>query len=125
MAEKIDARNVSEDTYLVVRWTSATTPSQWEWHVATEGTVGVGGSLSRLSYYGYSQNYDIAVQKGMEKMMQVCPIDVIGAGTTWHTTGTNVIRTGAPNKNKPTGWVGGRGGYISKNIYTKDSIKGT
>tara|TARA_B100001175_G_C19340844_1_gene557372 strand:+ start:499 stop:870 length:372 start_codon:yes stop_codon:yes gene_type:complete len=120
----IDARNVSTDTKLIVSWTTLTTPSQWEWRVVTGGTVGYGGTLLDTTYSGYSESYNIAAQKGMEKMLQVCPLDVVGAGTTWHPNGTNVIRT-SNGKPTATGWVGGRGAWISNKIYTKDSIKGS
>jgi len=123
MNTTIDARNVSTDTLLVVKWTALTTPAQWQWQVITRGTIGIGGSLPDKEYTGYSQCLDIAVQKGTEKMLQSCPLDVIGAGTTWHPHGTNVIRTSNGNP-KPTGWVGGRGGFITNKKYTKDNIKG-
>lgn len=119
----IDARNVSTDTKLVVKWTTITTPSQWEWRVVTKGTVSYGGTLTDSNYFGYSESYDIAAQKGMEKMLQVCPLDVVGAGTTWHPHGTNVIRTSNGNP-KPQKWVGNRGAWVTNKRYTKDNIKG-
>ena len=123
MNNNIDARNVSTDTLLVVGWSLDTTPSMWKWEVIVRGTVGYGGTLPDTNYQGFSQCLDIAVQKGTEKMLQSCPLDVIGAGTTWHPHGTNVIRTSNGNP-KPTGWVGGRGGFITNKKYTKDNIKG-
>ena len=123
MSTKIDARNVSTDTLLVVKWTALTTPAQWEWQVITRGTIGIGGSLSDAEYSGYSQSFDIAVQKGTEKMLQVVPIDVVGAGTTWHPHDTNVIRTSNGNP-KPNKWVGSRGAWVTNKRYTKDNIKG-
>ena len=124
MNTSIDARNVSTDTLLVVKWSTDVTPSQWQWQVITRGTVGVGGSLPDMEYTGLSTCLDIAVMKGTEKMLQVCPLDVVGAGTTWHTTQTNIIRT-SNGKPAPRGWVGSRGGWLSSRINTKDSIKGS
>lgn len=124
MNTSIDARNVSTDTLLIVKWTALTTPAQWQWQVITRGTIGIGGSLSDMEYTGLSTCLDIAVMKGTEKMLQVCPLDVVGAGTTWHTTQTNIIRT-SNGKPAPRGWVGSRGGWLSSRINTKDSIKGS
>jgi len=124
MNTSIDARNVSTDTLLIVKWTALTTPAQWQWQVITRGTIGIGGSLSDMEYTGLSTCLDIAVMKGTEKMLQVCPLDVVGAGTTWHTTHTNIIRT-SNGKPQPRGWVGARGGWLTDRINTKDSIKGS
>ena len=124
MNTSIDARNVSTDTLLIVKWEGLTTPAQWRWQVITRGTIGIGGSLPDMEYTGLSTCLDIAVMKGTEKMLQVCPLDVVGAGTTWHTTQTNIIRT-SNGKPAPRGWVGSRGGWLSSRINTKDSIKGS
>ena len=124
MNTSIDARNVSTDTLLVVKWSLDTTPSMWKWEVITRGTVGYGGTLADTNYQGFSQCLDIAIMKGTEKMLQVCPLDVVGAGTTWHTTSTNIIRT-SNGKPSPRGWVGARGGWLTSRINTKDSIKGS
>tara|TARA_B100001996_G_scaffold95802_1_gene71773 strand:+ start:159 stop:530 length:372 start_codon:yes stop_codon:yes gene_type:complete len=119
----IDARNFATDTKLVVQWDTTATPSQWEWQVVTQGTVGIGGSLPNLFQSGNATSLKVAIDKGTEKMLQAVPLDVIGAGTTFHRTAAGVIRTGISTLG-PTGFVGGRGAWLTTEKYTKNSIKG-
>ncbi len=119
-----DARNFATDTKLVVRWdASEGKVGLWEWAVITAGTVGVGGSLPQLRVAGHQTSLINALDKGKQKMLQAVPIDVIGAGTTFHTTKAGVIRTGISTLG-PTGFVGGRGAWLTTEKFTKNSIKG-
>tara|TARA_B100000902_G_scaffold141817_1_gene139535 strand:- start:929 stop:1324 length:396 start_codon:yes stop_codon:yes gene_type:complete len=122
----IDARNFATDTKLTVKWdASKGKVGLWRWSVVTDGTVGAGGSLPELSSQGHSTSLKVAIDKGTEKMLQAVPIDVIGAGTTLHRTAAGVIRTGISTLG-PTGFVGGRGGWLVTERFknkTKADIK--
>tara|TARA_B100000902_G_scaffold104236_1_gene106469 strand:+ start:2072 stop:2455 length:384 start_codon:yes stop_codon:yes gene_type:complete len=117
----IDARNFATDTKLVVQWDTTATPSQWEWQVVTQGTVGIGGTLPNLFQSGNATSLKVAIDKGTEKMLQAVPIDVIGAGTTFHRTAAGVIRTGISTLG-PTGFVGARGGWLVQEQF-KNKVK--
>ena len=117
----IDARNFATDTKLVVQWDTTATPSQWVWQVVTQGTVGIGGTLPNLFQSGNATSLKVAIDKGTEKMLQAVPIDVIGAGTTFHRTAAGVIRTGISTLG-PTGFVGARGGWLVQEQF-KNKVK--
>ena len=117
----IDARNFATDTKLIVKWDTTATPSQWEWVVVTQGTIGIGGTLHDLQSSGNATSLKVAIDKGAEKMLQAVPIDVIGAGTTFHRTAAGVIRTGISTLG-PTGFVGARGGWLVQEKF-KNKVK--
>ena len=118
----VDARNFATDTRLIVSWDATEGKvGLWQWAVVTKGTVGVGGSLSDLRVSGHAGSLKVAIDKGTEKMLQAVPIDVIGAGTTFHRTASGVIRTGISTLG-PTGFVGARGGWLVQEKF-KNKVK--
>ena len=123
-----DARNFATDTKLVVMWdASEGKVGLWKWEVLTKGTVSIGGTLTGINTTGHAGSLKVAIDKGAEKMMQWVPIDVIGAGTTFHRTKAGVIRCGVSTLG-PTGFVGARGGWLVtekfKNKVKSDIING-